>query len=120
MFVALRRVVNLLNATDANPEVVADLVRYRTCETAIASTELDAWLRFRKEPARCVQKPLVLCNATLFPHIKRILCRVAALFIGIASVERTYAGLQRIKTCFCQVLVLFISAEKFHPVTRGS
>ena len=80
------RVVNLLNATDADSEVAANLVRYGACKAALAPAELDA------------QQQLVLCNATLFPHIKRILCRVAALFIGIASVERTYAGLQRIKT----------------------
>ena len=39
--------VNLLNATDADSEVVADFVRYGACETAIAPAELDAWLRFR-------------------------------------------------------------------------
>ena len=90
--------MNLLNATNADTVVVADLARCRTCVTAIASAELDAWLRFRKAPAPSAQKQLVLCNARLFPHIKRIFRRIVALFIGTASVERTFSGLQRIKT----------------------
>ena len=88
----------MLNATDADPEVVADVVRYGTCETAIALAELDVRLRLRKEPARSAQKQLVLCNATLFPHIYCIFRRIVALFIGIALPERAYSGLQRVKT----------------------